>query len=52
MFAGDSLTDLGGFEEEFRDYDCLNLGIGGDMISDLRKRLYMITNVKPKKFLF
>ena len=49
VFAGDSLTDLRGFEEEFRDYDCLNLGIGGDMISDLRKRLYMITNVKPKK---
>lgn len=49
VFAGDSITNLGGFEEEFSDYNCLNLGIGGDRISDLQKRAFMITSVKPKK---
>lgn len=49
VFAGDSLTNFGGFEEEFSDYNCLNLGIGGDRISDLYNRKFMITSVNPKK---
>jgi lysophospholipase L1-like esterase len=48
VFFGDSQTHFGNFENRFSG-KCLNLGIGGDKIDDLRNRIFMVEKVSPKK---
>lgn len=49
-FAGDSITNMGGFEEDLAEYKCVNLGICGDTINHCRIRnqndLYSDSNIK------
>ena len=48
-FLGDSITYMGGFESEFSEYNCLNLGICGDTILDVLNRINMVYALSPKK---
>lgn len=48
-FIGDSLTANGDFENVFAEKNCINLGIPGDKISDLRRRVLMVKETNPKK---
>ena len=48
-FVGDSLTNLGDFENVFADKNCINLGIAGDSINDCRTRLHLLQQCGAKK---
>lgn len=48
-FVGDSITNLGDFENVFADKNCVNLGICSITIRNLRSYLDMIVEANPKK---
>lgn len=48
-FVGDSLTNMGDFENVFADKNCINLGIAGDTIRDCRSRLHLLQQSGAKK---
>lgn len=49
IFAGDSLTARGNFEEFFDERDIINRGIGSDISEGLYNRIDQIILLKPKK---
>lgn len=48
-FVGDSLTNMGDFENVFADKNCINLGIAGDTIRDCRSRIHLLQQSGAKK---
>jgi len=48
-FVGDSLTNLGNFENVFADKNCINLGIAGDSINNCLTRLPLLRQCEAKK---
>jgi len=52
-FLGDSLTQWFGWDRRFPDYEVLNLGISGERVEELRKRIPEIYDeVRNPDFLF
>ena len=49
VFLGDSITYAGDFEQVFSEYNCVNLGVAGDFIEDVRNRKSMVCKVRPQK---
>lgn len=49
VFLGDSITYAGDFEQVFSEYNCVNLGVAGDFIEDVRNRKSMACKVRPQK---
>lgn len=48
-FVGDSLTNMGDFENVFAEKNCINLGIAGDTIRDCRSRIHLLQQSGAKK---
>lgn len=52
VFFGDSLVRGGDFHKAFPDKKIVNLGLSGDTLGGMRKRVSMVKSLSPKKVFF